>query len=63
AAHRQQDHPPQRELHRAGRPEVRADRKTLIARIDKKGADGVHPPPLLLSFESGTRIRHRYPTP
>ena len=27
ATHRQQDHPPERELHRSGRPAVRADRK------------------------------------
>ncbi len=30
AAHRRQDHPAERELHRAGRSEVRADRQALI---------------------------------
>ena len=27
ATHRQQDHPPERELHRSGRPAVRADQR------------------------------------
>jgi citrate synthase len=31
AAHRQQDHPPERQLHRPGRPAVRADRQALTS--------------------------------
>ncbi|ABA51649.1 hypothetical protein BURPS1710b_A1736 [Burkholderia pseudomallei 1710b] len=37
AAGRQQDHPPERELHRAGRPEVRADREALIGGTRRPG--------------------------
>jgi homoaconitase/3-isopropylmalate dehydratase large subunit len=36
AAHRQQDHPPERQLHRAGRPEVRADPGPHIERQAEK---------------------------